>query len=202
MNFLGHFFLSPTDNDALLLGNFLGDFIKGNIKQSLLPIDVRRGIALHREIDSFTDFHKLILIAKKLFSTQYRRYSGIIIDMSLDHFLARDWHLYRTQTLTVFSQYVYKTLNNHLDNMPASAQSAATSMHRYDWLMSYHKLENLVFAFENIGKRFSHNNPMSTATEEIQRLYEPLQTLFHKFILEINNHVASRQVQTMLADIQ
>ncbi len=202
MNFLGHFFLSPTDNEALLLGNFLGDFIKGSIKQSLLPIDVRRGIALHREIDSFTDFHELILKSKKLFSSQYRRYAGIIIDMSLDHFLARDWHLHHTQTLHDFSHYVYKTLNNHLSIMPASAQSAANSMHRYDWLGSYQNLENIVVAFKNISKRFSRDNPMPTAIEEVHRLYKPLQALFQTFILEIKDHIESKQVRAMLASIR
>jgi len=195
MNFLGHFYLSPPNNPQVLIGNFLGDFIKGDIKQHSLPVDISHGIALHRAIDSFTDFHSLTLSAKQLFSKKYRRYAGIIIDMSLDHFLARDWHLYHSQTLPEFSEFVYQTLNDNIKSMPLSAQSAAASMRRYDWLSSYEKLDNIVIAFENIGRRFSHNNPMPTAVEEIQRLYEPLEKTFQQFIMEIKNHIDSREPQ-------
>jgi len=197
MNFLGHFYLSPPDSENILLGNFLGDFIKGNIQQYNLPDEVNRGILLHRTIDSFTDHHTLILDAKRLFSSTYRRYAGIIIDMSLDHFLARDWKEYHSQPLAEFSHSVYKTLRENLHHMPATAKSASTSMCRYNWLCSYGNLKNLGIAFENIGRRLSHDNPMGNAVAELQRLYEPLETLFQQFIVEIRHYIYSKLKQDL-----
>lgn len=57
MNFLAHLFLG-RDTDDLLVGSYLGDFVKGEINGEL-PTDITRGILLHRHIDSFTDRHPL-----------------------------------------------------------------------------------------------------------------------------------------------
>ena len=53
MNYLAHIYLSGTD-EKTLVGNFIGDFIKGN-KYASYPVDIQNGILLHRKIDSFTD---------------------------------------------------------------------------------------------------------------------------------------------------
>ena len=53
MNHLAHCFLSFGDED-ILLGNFLGDFVKGHDWEKY-PRGIQRGILLHRAIDSFTD---------------------------------------------------------------------------------------------------------------------------------------------------
>ncbi len=195
MNFLGHFYLSPPNREKLLLGNFLGDFVKGNIEQYHYPSEVSRGIALHRTIDSFTDHHTLILDAKRLFNKTYRRYAGIIIDMSLDHFLACDWETYHPQPLPEFSLSVYKALRENVMHMPETAKLASASMSRYNWLCSYGKLKNLGIAFKNIGQRLSHDNPMEDAAEELQRLYEPLENIFQQFILDIKDHIQANLLQ-------
>ena len=51
MNFLMHMFLSGED-ERLLAGNFMGDFVKGPLLDRF-PAGVMRGITLHRKIDSF-----------------------------------------------------------------------------------------------------------------------------------------------------
>ena len=51
MNFLFHMLLSGTD-DQILVGNFMGDFVKGPLLERF-PERIRRGITLHRRIDSF-----------------------------------------------------------------------------------------------------------------------------------------------------
>ena len=48
MNFLGHIFLSP-DNDELLLGNFIADSVKGN-PNKFYSGDIAEGIWFHRAI--------------------------------------------------------------------------------------------------------------------------------------------------------
>ncbi len=88
MNFLAHARLSFQDPD-ILLGNMISDFVKGKLKYDY-PEAVQRGIHLHRLIDSFTDTHPVVQEAKELFRPAYRLYSGAIIDVVFDHFLATD----------------------------------------------------------------------------------------------------------------
>jgi len=197
MNYLGHFFLSPPGQEQILLGNFLGDFVKGDIKQHNLPPEVSHGIAIHRAIDSFTDQHELILKAKHLFSNKHRRYSGIILDMCLDHFLARYWSDYNPQPLNIFSTDIYHALNQNLENMPELAKRTAISMQRYNWLCSYSELDNLEVAFTNIGQRLTRDNPMQSAVGELKRLYAALEEMFRQFIKEIANHINTFSFQVL-----
>ncbi|HAH23283.1 MAG TPA: DUF479 domain-containing protein, partial [Prolixibacteraceae bacterium] len=58
MNYLAHIYLSG-DSEEITVGNFIGDFVKGNRHQEF-PEQVAFGILLHRRIDSFTDQHALV----------------------------------------------------------------------------------------------------------------------------------------------
>ena len=60
MNYLAHAFLSLND-DEIQLGNLIGDFVKGN-KYERYPPKIKKGILLHRHIDSFTDHHQVYMI--------------------------------------------------------------------------------------------------------------------------------------------
>ena len=190
MNFLGHFYLSPPADEAeILLGNFLGDFLKGNACLHQLPPGVNQGLLMHRKIDTFTDHHHCILEAKKTFSGPYRRYSGIILDMCLDHFLARHWSDYSQLSLADFSHAVYSSLQLQRDKMPQKAKAIADSMRRYNWLCSYARLDNIQIALKHIGERLRHKNPLHTALTEIRRLYNSLEAVFRLFIHEIKTYI-------------
>ena len=53
MNFLFHMLLSGND-EQLLVGNFIGDFVKGPLQERFEP-RIRQGVMLHRQIDSYAD---------------------------------------------------------------------------------------------------------------------------------------------------
>ncbi len=58
MNHTAHCLLSYPD-EQVLIGNFIGDYVKGRVWESFAP-EVQRGILLHRTIDSFTDNHTAV----------------------------------------------------------------------------------------------------------------------------------------------
>ena len=68
----------------------MGDFVKGSDYENY-PIEIKNGILLHRQIDSFTDAHPIVLKSKKRLHTHYGHYSGIVVDIFYDHFLAKNW---------------------------------------------------------------------------------------------------------------
>ena len=67
----------------------ISDFVKGKKKFDFSPL-IQKGIALHRAIDDFTDFHPATYNAKSYFRKEYRLYSGAFVDIVYDHFLAND----------------------------------------------------------------------------------------------------------------
>jgi len=89
MNFLAHIYLS-FDDDEITIGNFIADSIRGN-KYKHLPERVQKGIFLHREIDTYTDAHSIVRKSTKRLHKNYSHYSGIIVDIFYDHYLAKNW---------------------------------------------------------------------------------------------------------------
>ena len=92
MNFLAHIYLSG-DSRELLIGNFIGDYVKGKDYEKYPPA-IQDGILLHRKIDWFTDDHSITKKAKKLVRGQYGLYAGIVIDIFYDHYLSANWDQY------------------------------------------------------------------------------------------------------------
>ena len=101
MNFLAHTHLSP-DNDDIIFGNFIADAIKGK-SYLVYRKDIVTGILHHRSIDVFTDRHPIVKNSKSLVRTHFGKYSGIVVDIYYDHFLARNWELYHNWELLVIS---------------------------------------------------------------------------------------------------
>ena len=106
MNYLGHIFLSGK-NEQLLVGNFIGDYVKG--KQYLhYPEEIRKGILLHRAIDDFTDRNAHWMNVRELFRPIYKRYAGVVADVVIDHFLAKNWSHFSDEQLDWYSKWVRK----------------------------------------------------------------------------------------------
>ena len=57
MNFLAHAHLSGN-NKQILIGNFIADSVKGK-DFSNFPEGIKQGIILHRQIDTYTDSHRV-----------------------------------------------------------------------------------------------------------------------------------------------
>lgn len=88
MNFLAHIYLSGN-NDLIKIGNFMADGIRGN-DYNQFPNEIKKGILLHRQIDTFTDSHAIYRKSKHRLHEKYGHYSGVIMDILYDHFLAKN----------------------------------------------------------------------------------------------------------------
>ena len=102
MNYLAHIFLSGNDSKRQV-GNFIGDFVKGS-RLNNYPERIRQGIVLHRKIDEFTDHHPAVKEVVKMLRPEFGRYSGIVVDMYFDYFLALNFRKYSGgKSLRMFS---------------------------------------------------------------------------------------------------
>ena len=97
-----------SGNDSQLqVGNFIGDFVKGK-KPDDYPKQIRKGIILHRHIDSFTDSHEVVKETIIFLRPTFGRYSGIVADMYFDYFLAKDFSRHNNgRPLLIFAVQFY-----------------------------------------------------------------------------------------------
>jgi acyl carrier protein phosphodiesterase len=141
MNFLAHIYLSGN-SDEIRLGNFIGDYVKGKDYKNY-PDEVRKGIILHRKIDTFTDAHPIVRNHKTFFYSQYHKYAGIITDIIYDHFLAQEWHMFSEVMFKEYIQNTYEWLQNNIDKMPLEMKKFVPNFIRNNWLQSYYSIEGI-----------------------------------------------------------
>ena len=195
MNYLAHLYLAEQSSEGLL-GSLLGDFVKGRLDDRF-PETVRRGIALHRAIDSYTDAHPLHLQSRNRIAAERRRYAGIIIDVCYDHFLCRHWADYSNQSLDRFAARVYDVLREHHNDLPDRLRRMAPHMIADDWLGSYAELANVGRALDGISRRMTRSNPLAGAVTELEVNYAALDGDFQRFFPELQTQ-AGRILSTLV----
>ena len=180
MNFLAHAYLSG-DNAKLLVGNFIGDFVKGK-QYKTLEAEVARGVLLHRAIDDFTDQHPVVGQSKARLRDKYRHYSGVIVDMAYDHFLASNWPGYHPQALLEYTEHVYDILEDHRSILPERMKMVLRFMKQYNWLYQYATLEGIHQALSGMSRRTKFDSKMEEAAADIEKHYQGLQQEFDAFL--------------------
>lgn len=120
MNYLAHIFLSGNDKQ-IQIGNFVADAVKGNAYRDY-PVRMQKGILLHRRIDTFADSHPLVQELVVMGRKDFGRYSAVVTDVLLDHFLARDFKIYAHQPLKYFAYRFYWNLIWNYHHLPGRFQ--------------------------------------------------------------------------------
>lgn len=189
MNYLGHAFLSGQDAD-ILTGNMIGDHIKGLIALEKFPDGMRKGILLHRKIDSFADDHRATQRAKVLFRQDYGLYSGAIMDTLYDHFLANDARYFASEKhLFDFTQETYKKLDSRLEYTPDIFKQYFPHMKEHNWLYGYRTLMGMQKSLNGLARRAKHMPPVEKAYEIFISNYYMLGQCYYEFIDDVVNFV-------------
>lgn len=183
MNFLAHFFLGHPDEEHVV-GNFLGDFVKGSDFNLYAP-KISQGIVMHRMIDDFVDHHPAFLESKRMIFHRYRHYAGVVMDIYFDYFLAKNWKLFSDQPLDEFISGCYQTLERYQSNMPYAAQVALKHMKQGDWLSRYTNYEGLARTFMGMSKYIKRKTGMETAVEDLLLHEEAMNAHFLEFFPEM-----------------
>jgi acyl carrier protein phosphodiesterase len=192
VNYLAHLYLAAND-EGLLVGALLGDFLKGRLEALPLEPAVHDGVRLHRLIDSYTDGHPIVGQSKNRVSRERRRYAGLIIDLLYDHFLAVHWPRFAPQALEEFTRQSYRLLLAHHAQLPPRLQSILPRMAAEDWLGSYLELENIGYALERIGSRLRRGNPLLGVGEELKAVYPGAEADFLLFFPQLIDYVAAQR---------
>ncbi|MEJ7912408.1 MAG: ACP phosphodiesterase [Chitinophagaceae bacterium] len=196
MNFLAHAYLS-FNQPEILAGNMISDFVKGKAQYNYSPI-IQAGIRLHRSIDAFTDTHPATKKAQTVFQPHYRLYSGPLVDVLYDHYLAKDGAIFPADGLERFSESVYLQLEAQSAQLPPRFLQVFTYMKEQNWLLNYRTLEGSERSLQGLVRRCAYTNDAATAISLFRENYEFLQACYNSFIQDVKNHAQEELVYLLL----
>ena len=183
MNYLAHIYLSGT-NDLLKIGNFMAHSIKGKDYGKYAP-EIKKGILLHRHIDSFTDSHPIYRRSKHRLHEKYGHYSGVIMDILYDHFLAKNWSKYSDEKLEDYANDFYQLLQDNYDILTERIKGMMPYMIARNWLVSYATIEGLEMILFQMDYKTKHRANMQEAIIELQDFYSEFESEFFLFFEEL-----------------
>jgi acyl carrier protein phosphodiesterase len=187
MNFLAHAHLSG-DNDNILFGNFIADAVKGSSYNGY-DSDIKTGILLHRQIDTFTDSHEIFKRTLSRIRLDFGKYSGVVVDIYYDHYLAKDWEQYHTTGLKKFTRHVYSVLKKNYAILPQRTKRLLPFLITQNWLYGYSRFNDLERVFYGMDRRTEFNSGMSNAVTVLKRNYSEIQEDFNTFYPKLTNFV-------------
>lgn len=194
MNFLAHIYLSG-DNDLMKIGNFMADGIHGK-NFDAFPLEIQKGIILHRSIDTFTDAHPIFRQSTKRLHANYHHYSGIIVDIFYDHFLAKNWSTYSDEKLENYSERFYQSLRDNYDLLTLKTQKMLPYMIDHNWLLSYQTIENIENVLARMDTRMKYDSNMRFSVAELKTFYVEFESEFTAFFKELIVH-SNLKIQTL-----
>lgn len=190
MNFLAHLYLSKND-DELLIGNFIADSVKGKSYLSY-PTGIQRGIILHRFIDEFTDKHTYVKKSIEMLRPKYGKYSGVLVDIFYDHFLAANWSNFSPTALPLFADNIYRLLGSYSGPLPPMIPFILDKMKTHNWLVNYAKIEGINKTLQGMAQRTKFISNMELAGKDLLSDYDYHKENFNKFFPEIIQFVEDK----------
>ncbi|WP_291105186.1 MULTISPECIES: acyl carrier protein phosphodiesterase [unclassified Flavobacterium] len=179
MNFLAHIYLSG-DNDLMKIGNFMADGIHGKHFGNF-PMEIQKGIILHRNIDTFTDAHPVFRLSTKRLHANYHHYSGVIVDVFYDHFLAKNWSTYSDEKLEDYVERFYQSLKDNYNVLTPRTQNLMPYMIEHNWLVSYQTIEGIERILAKMDTRMKYESNMRFSVAELKTSYSEFEEEFTTF---------------------
>ena len=181
MNYLAHLHIAHRAGSNLL-GNLLGDFVRGNPDEAYGQA-IANGIRLHRRVDMFTDTHATSKQLKQLFPESLKRYAPIALDMFWDHCLARQWSDFHAESLDDFVRQCSDKIKHQQQDtaLPDGYLRLVDKLWAQQWLQSYREFDNTCYALERIAQRRPKLAPLAECNHCLAEHYPLLTAHFSAF---------------------
>ncbi len=177
--------LLSGDDGQILIGNFMGDFVKGPLADQF-PERIRQGLTLHRGIDTFASRDELFRRSRLRLDPHYGLYRGVLIDLFYDHFLVAEWNRWSIEPFDVFLARTRLTIENQRDELPERLQKLLPIIFE-ELLPSYREVSGIGSALERMSRRVVRTNPLAGGEAELIRHYEALRADFREFMPLVQN---------------
>lgn len=162
------------DAGEISLGNMLGDFFKGGLGD-VHPERLRLGVALHREIDRFTDAHPAVRRSKSRISNERSRIAGVLVDVFYDHFLIHQADLNRLR----------QNVLPYVAALPAELQPLPDRVISNSWFGSYRTIEGIGAVLARMEARRRRPLGLAGAEAELATQYAGLAADVVEFYPEV-----------------
>jgi acyl carrier protein phosphodiesterase len=183
LNYLAHSFLSFQNTD-LIIGNFIADSIQGNRFDGLTE-GIIKGISLHRKIDTYTDAHPVFLTSKHRFSKDFDKYSGVLMDIIYDHYLAKNFEQYSSLSLQNHADGIYDILKNNYYFLPEHAKRFYGYMTERNILFHYSTIEGIQTVLTHLSNRIRNRFELQLAIPILEANYQEIEEEFFIFFKDL-----------------
>lgn len=175
----------------------MGDFVRGSIHdlRKSYPEGVVQGVAMHRDVDRFTDSHPCFKEAKGLLGKGHRRFAGVIVDIFFDHYLAVHWNEYYGGTLSGFIEKSYSSLESHPEWLSPRLKEVLPLMRQQDWLRSYGTMEGIRVTLQRVSKRGVYTAPIEHGFRDFVNHYQSFDRVFHEFFPQLQRYAADWKLE-------
>jgi acyl carrier protein phosphodiesterase len=197
LNWLAHVFLS-TQSVEFRLGNLLADVVRGTARQAVSR-EFARGAYCHQAIDAFTDAHPLVRCSRERLGPAQRRFSGVIVDVFYDHFLATEWPRYAARALEDFTSSFYRDVQQCELVLPQRARTLIDNIVRYDLLGSYGRVQGVERSLRRLSirlqERWQKEFALEASIADLEAQREGFAADFAAFFPALQLHVESNATQ-------
>ena len=192
MNFLAHCLIGASSSGTvpdpgLVAGGFLGDFIKGPVPSNM-PVDLARGVRLHRRIDAFSNQHPDIRTSCARFPAPLRRIAPILVDIICDHLLAHDWDQFHGNPIESFTADAYRQVADHGEWLSDPAWRFLDYAREHDLFARYHDWSATMDAMRSITRRLGKQELNPLMEEATPDLLHELRSDFLLYFPDILDH--------------
>lgn len=158
----------------------MGDFVKGPLAGPY-PARLRRGLELHRRIDSFAQSEPHFTRSRQRLDPLFGHYRGILVDLYYDHFLATSWSDWSAEPLPTYLLRVRGIIEERSQLLPERLQVLVPVIFE-DMIPSYLEAEGVGLALTRMSLRMRRANPLAGGGAELLRRYREVREDFLGFL--------------------
>ena len=171
----------------LLVGGFLGDFIKGPMPGPL-PESLATGVRLHRRIDAYSNQHPGIRRSCDRFQGDLRRLAPVLVDIIADHCLARRWGDFHDESLVTFTASSYREISSREAWLPDSGKRFLEHMQRVDLLAGYQDWGVTERALRSVTRRLRREHLNPSMADQVPPMLDSLEADFKAYFPDMLSH--------------
>ena len=181
MNYLAHMVVGAWAglDDQGVLGNFMGDAVKGRDVEGMWGLDVGRGIRLHRAIDDVSDRHEASREARAVLRATCGKWSGVVWDVLVDHVLAAEFEglAKGCGDLKSFAMSQEAVLARQREAMPERSRRFFDAMVAHGWLAGYREPATVEAVLVAMSRRRESAGPVARGWEAFLKDEESLREM-------------------------
>ncbi|MFQ3228679.1 ACP phosphodiesterase [Reinekea sp.] len=187
MNFLGHCLFSDQTPEALA-GSLWPDFgLRPNNNASKVFL---AHFDRHQAIDKFTDQCDELEPMRLKLRPVFRKTSPLVIDVLIDHYLAKHWSSHHPVPLEQFASQCYQHLDQ-FNEFPMSKRFEQTLfwMTKQDWFNAYAQPEGIEQALTGMSRRIRFETPLATHAHQACSLVAGYDECFSDYLNSLTQHL-------------